>query len=64
MKAIKENLKELEAVLDPIIFFDLFDCPLNPFELRKYLDAELSYLEVVIFLDNLVEKKILQEKQG
>lgn len=64
MKAIKENSKELEVVLEPIIFFDLFNCPLNPFELRKYLDMKLSYEDIVASLDSLVERKILQEKQG
>lgn len=61
MKAIKENSKELEVVLEPIIFFDLFNCPLNPFELRKYLDMKLSYEDIVASLDSLVEKNLARE---
>lgn len=53
-----------EIVLEPIIFFDLFSYPLNAFELYKYIDTKLNYLDLEFILTDLINREILQEEQG
>ncbi len=64
MIATKENIKDLELILEPIIFLDLFKHPLNTFELYKLIDRKFPYQEIENILKGLVDNKILQEKQG
>lgn len=64
MIATKENLKDFELILEPIIFLDLFKHPLNTFELYKLIDKKISYLETENILKVLVNNRILQERQG
>jgi len=35
-----------EAIVRAIVFFDLFDCPLSPYEIWQYLDRSATLLEV------------------
>lgn len=64
MIATRENKRDYEVILEPIIFLDLFNYPLQTFEIYKFIKQSLSYQELQNILEDLVLKKILQEKQG
>jgi hypothetical protein len=59
---IQENLKK--AVLEVIVFFDMFDFPLTAFEIWKFLSIQcnLSDVQAVLFGNEL--SRIVEQKNG
>ncbi len=56
--------KNFSAVLDPVIFLDIFDYPPTAYEISYYLDSKFPLAEVVLALEELVVKGVIQENQG
>ncbi|MDX9778702.1 MAG: hypothetical protein RBT30_00420 [Patescibacteria group bacterium] len=60
-----EQLSELElAVLKTLIFFNLFSYPLTSYELWRYLDVAIDFVELKPVLLNLLSTGKIVEKQG
>lgn len=55
---------EYKKVLRPIIFLDQFSYPVTGFEVWKFLDKKEPLLKIENILNDLVERKVLQEKRG
>ncbi|MFA6514009.1 MAG: hypothetical protein WCT50_01795 [Patescibacteria group bacterium] len=53
-----------KRILEPIVFFDLFDYPLTAYEVWKYLNREIELLETISLLKKLVSKEVINEKNG
>lgn len=65
LPSIERNQEQVKKeVLKPIIFLDLFDYPPTAFEIWRYLDEKISLFHILNSLDELLEKKIIQNKDG
>jgi hypothetical protein len=59
------ELSEIQmALVKTTIFFDLFLHPLTAYELWRYLDTEANFEEVEIEAHALLEKNVLEMKNG
>lgn len=58
------KLDPYHQVLEPVIFLDLFSYPPTAYEIRKHLKENYALFEVEKILNDLLEKNILQEKNG
>lgn len=64
---VKSELKsqDLEkAIIRVIAFFDMFDYPVTPLEIWKYLGVEFELGEVISFLDQLHPNPLLPKERG
>lgn len=50
-----------EAILKTIVFYDMFDCPLTPFEIWSYCEIKCGLADIV---EALSDFKLLEEKSG
>lgn len=56
--------KIASAVLDPVIFLDIFDYPPTAYEIYDYLDKQFSLAAVIAGLERLAARGVLQEGKG
>ncbi len=59
-----ETNKNFSAVLEPVIFLDIFDYPPTAYEINYYLDDKFSLPQIFSILDELNSQGIIQESQG
>ena len=64
VEARVEVNKNISAVLEPVIFLDIFDYPPTAYEIRHYLDYKFSLAQVMVSLEELVSKGVIRERQG
>lgn len=55
------DLQLKESILKTIVFYDLFDCPLTPFEIWSYCGIKCGLADVMEALDDI---RHLEEKSG
>jgi hypothetical protein len=62
----KQNAQKdlLQAIIEVIVFFDIFDFPLTAFEVRKYLKIKCNLGDVVEVLDNGELQNIIGQQNG
>ena len=64
MDKTEENMNIKKAVLETIVFFDIFDFPLTHFEIWKYAEVECELNDVAKILSDSSLAEVLGEKNG
>ncbi|MDP3043629.1 MAG: hypothetical protein Q8N21_04470 [bacterium] len=58
------NSHIMQAIVETIAFFDLFDFPLTDFEVRQYIDVKCELNDVQTVLNNKELHDFIEEKNG